>query len=334
MKTDLNVQHTELKHLDANEELLINTKISKNYTNIVFSGGGIKGISHCGSLLELDEMGILYNNDKTMKITKICGVSAGAMIAVLFAINYSPIEISNIVKDLDFRKIMDDKYGCIRDFINFTGNWGICKGKFIQKMMKNLIAAKTGNGEYTFSDLFNDTGIELVIVATNLSIKKTCYFHHANDEYKNCAIYKAIRMSMGIPFIFEPFCLNDNYYVDGGLLDNYPLHIFDSELENQKQISYLPNPKTLGIKIMTEDDKKSDVTQVIKFTSLFDYSISYIETLLSNNEEKTINPYMYERSIINVTPNYKLTKFHVSDEEKENLLNIGKLAVKNFFGTN
>ncbi len=44
-------------------------------------------------------------------------------------------------------------------------------------------------------------------------------------------ITKAIRMSTSIPGFYEPVKYKGNIFVDGGLLSNFPVWLFDSEGE-------------------------------------------------------------------------------------------------------
>src|SRR3989338_7583819 len=66
------------------------------YENLVFSGGGIKGLTHCGAVKYLDEIGVLP------KIKKIAGTSAGAIIATLLAVGYTGQELLDFAHSLNF----------------------------------------------------------------------------------------------------------------------------------------------------------------------------------------------------------------------------------------
>ena len=57
---------------------------------ITLQGGGLKGVAHIGALQALEELGI--------KIDYISGTSSGAMIAAMYAMEYSPNEIKQITK--------------------------------------------------------------------------------------------------------------------------------------------------------------------------------------------------------------------------------------------
>ena len=57
-----------------------------------------------------------------------------------------------------------------------------------------------------------------------------CYICH--KTYPDLSLYKAIRMSISIPFYFTPVEYNGNLYVDGGCVDDFPLHKFKHKIDN------------------------------------------------------------------------------------------------------
>jgi NTE family protein len=80
-----------------------------HFRNLVFEGGGVKGVAYVGALKELEKRDILAN------IERIGGTSAGAINAVLLAAGYTPTETTKILFGLDFRNFLDDNWGVIRD---------------------------------------------------------------------------------------------------------------------------------------------------------------------------------------------------------------------------
>lgn len=325
--------------IDQNNEKIAKCYSDKDYDYLVLSGGGIKGISFVGAIHKLWEYGMVSDPNGKLKLKGIAGASAGSIVSSLLAIGYSPDELMNIVPSIDFEKIFDDKKGIIRDGLNVLTNWGVCPGNYILELMGILIEQKTGNKDYTISDLYKETGVELVIVVTNDSYKKTIYLHPRNPEeiYANIPIRVAIRMSMSIPFAFEPYQYNNCSFVDGGVLDNYPLHVFDGEFPgdiNARLNILEPNPKVLGIKIMTTDEECNyDIVPKEEYTGLVQYAISFINLFLTENERRIMTPSYWLRTINVVVKPIPLTQFDLSDEEKNELVGNGKKFVEIFFNT-
>lgn len=312
---------------------------AKDYHYLVCSGGGIKGISYGGAFAELENYGILYQDGK-FKIKGICGVSAGSIASSLIAVGYNPKELDEIMSTIDFEEIADDKLGYIRDTINFFEDWGICPGAYIMELMGDLIKKKTGNADYTLEDLYRDTGLKLVIVATDMTYQRSVYFYAGNSvkEYSNIPIRKAVRMSMGIPLMFEPYEYHGSYFVDGGVLDNYPLHCFDGEYPGDPKARLNlcePNHHVLGLRITTSDEFGNYKTATKHvYTGLFQYGMSFINTFLTENDRRVMTPSFWVRTIMIITPNYPLSKFDLTDKEKEELVTIGKNYVNEFFTKN
>lgn len=94
----------------------------------------------------------------------------------------------------------------------------------MHKLIGKIIAKKVNNPDYIFIELMDDYGIELVITATCLNDMNIECFNYEN--YPDLPIRDAVRMSISIPFYFETIHFNDKVYVDGGMLNNYPIYYF------------------------------------------------------------------------------------------------------------
>lgn len=311
-------------------------KEQKDYEYLVFSGGGIKGISYCGSIDVLTKLDILFRED-ILKVKGIAGTSAGSIMASLLAIGYKPDELKPIMMNLNFEHIIDDQLGYIHETYNFVEHYGLCPGKYINNLLGDLIKKKTGNPDYTIKQLYEETGMFLVIVGTNMNRKRSVYFYPTNSkrEYSEIPIRVAIRISMGIPYLFEPLKYDNDMWVDGGVLDNYPLHVFDGEYPgdvNARLYLTKPNPKVLGLHIMTTDDVISyELKKRVDILSLYQYSISYIELFLAENERRMMVPSFWQRTINIITPDIPLSDFKLTDKQKEDLVSIGREYAEKFF---
>lgn len=304
---------------------------NNKYDYLVFSGAGIKGISYCGALEILNELNILYKNN-ILKLKGLAGTSAGSIIAGLLAVGYTPNELKKIMMDIDFNRIVDDKLCYLSEVYNLYNSYGLCEGNYIYNLLGELIKTKTGNSDYTIIDLYNDKQIKLVITGTNVNLKKTIYFNplNSNDKFKNIPIRTAIRISMGIPFIFEPYLYENDYYIDGGVLDNYPIHVFDDDIPNQRKIHNHLNMKVLGFHIMTPDDY-NDINNRSNINGILNYSVSLIDIFIVQNERVYNNSNYTKRTITIITPNIPLTKFNLTEQQKIELFDIGKETTRKYF---
>src|SRR4051812_3072519 len=245
------------------------------YKNLVFEGGGVKGIGFVGALQVLQGKHILEN------IKRYGGTSAGAITALILGLGYTISELEDILSVLDLRKFKDDTIGPIRDLVRLSNGYGWYKGEHFESWIEEIIAEKTGDRNSTFKDIHermeSDHFREIYFQGTNVSthLVETFSFEKSPDM----SIAKAVRISMSIPFFFEAVKWNGNIYVDGGVLDNYPIRLFDWEryvkqeehysipeyyidtnsvlLENGSHDTRVYNKETLGIRLESKEDIKA-----------------------------------------------------------------------------
>ena len=103
------------------------------FRNLVFEGGSVKGIAYVGALEELEKRGIMPN------ILRGGGTSAGAINAVLLALNYSADEMRQVLWELDFTNFLDDSWGVVKDVKRVVDEFGWYKGDFFRDWMRDLI---------------------------------------------------------------------------------------------------------------------------------------------------------------------------------------------------
>jgi NTE family protein len=234
------------------------------YRNLVLEGGGVRGLAYAGVFSVLEEKGILQN------IEKVGGSSAGSIAGMMVSIGYTASEIDSMMVELRVQKFNDGKGGILGKYRRFKNGFGIYKGIAFEKWLQQLVAFKTGNPELTFEQLhqmhlISPTFKDFYCTGTNLSKQRLEIFSHTNTP--NMPIALAARISGGIPLYFAPVALDNemkkvkkadtasfvNYYVDGGMLSNYPISMFDSCEENGSnpllcdKIKF--NEQTIGIKL-------------------------------------------------------------------------------------
>lgn len=331
LKKEVDNLHSELRHIKSLQfskfDNNIITELDAPFENIIFEGGGVKGIAYCGALCRLDELGLLKN------AKRYAGSSIGSICACLLAIGYSPCEIENIIKNTNFNDFLDNQIGYVRDFYNLLNDFGYCSGDYLYNWIGTLIKRKTGNPNYTFNDLWTTTQTDLVITGTNLSKLNTQYYSYRNNPHMK--IRDAIRISISIPFVFKPIKWDDDTLIDGGIIDNYPLHIFDGEYPGEVsalQCICNPNWNTIGLKLHASNEEKTyelikDRTEIDGIQS-FTYSL--INILCKAIEQKQIRDTYWLRSIIINTGEIDTTQFDLTDKQKDFLIEQGRIAVDNF----
>jgi NTE family protein len=302
------------------KELIDKTKKNLDYENVVIEGGGIKGLAYLGALEEIEKLNI--------KFKRIAGSSMGAIAGCLLALGYSSSEIKDEMLKINFRGMIDDKMGILRDIYNLFSKYGVCSGDKFMNLMGKLIKKKTGDENYTFKQLYDDKGIMLVITGSNIDNYDTIYYSHLT--HPDVPIKLAVRISIGVPLIYRPIrCMkcNKGYLIDGGVTDNYPLHIFDDEKINTK---------TLGIKLLTDNEIETEdgINYKVQIKDFKGYCASMIGMLCSVGERCYITDGYWERTIIVRVPNLPITKFKLKDKQINDLIERGRESVKKYFDNN
>ena len=264
------------------------------YDTLCLSGGGINGLNMLGSLKYLTDHNIL----KIKNIDTFVGTSVGSIINLFLVLNYNINSIIKIVYKLDFTKIELDF-----DLDNFLENYGIDNASRILTIMQTLLFNKTGYYDLKFIDLYNLTKKTLKILVVNYSQKKEELLSH--ETTPNMSIILAIRMSISIPLVFYPVKYNDNYYIDGGIINNFGF-------------KYCNEKTTIGICIDTDIDKKpKDLLSFIKgIIVIIDKVVSY------NNFDNT--------NIIILRSKSALSKFDLDKKNKYKLIKNGYKDTKKY----
>lgn len=318
-----------------------------HFKNLVFEGGGVKGIAYLGALDVLADKGIVSN------IERIGGTSAGAINAVLLGLGYSPKETREILWELDFNNFMDDSWGIVRDTERLIKEYGWYKGDYFRKWIGQLIKEKTGNSESTFADLEalkNKKGFKsLYFMGTNLSTSFSEIF--SAEHTPRICIADAARISMSIPLFFAAKrSIRGDVYVDGGVLDNYPVKLFDRKkylssnnfatTDYYKKINsqvkdlevpaseYVYNKETLGFRLDTKEeiaifrDHASPAHK--KIHNFFEYTWAFINTVLEAQQNAHLHSDDWARTVYINTVGVGTTDFDLSDEKKKELIKSGK----------
>ena len=314
------------------------------YRNLVFKGGGVRGIAYMGALEVLDEYRIVDN------IERVAGTSAGAIGATLLSFRLSIPETKELFNSLNFSKIPQSvtkprrfkvpRFAEEESYRRFITKYGWYSSEYLYQWLESIVADQCdGDGRATFAN-FQDRGFrDLYIIAANISRQRPEIF--STTHTPDVAVADAVRMSMSIPIFFESLRFDGksfgdgDYYVDGGLFDNFPMHIFDNPDFSGRTWSFRDgiNWETLGLFLYpdrylhpSDPEIPSNVWEylMLAFRNLYQsYELTYYETS-TVDQHRTIE--ISDRGIAT-------TDFDISLEgEKYNLLyESGKAAVRNFF---
>lgn len=321
----INLTDDEKLNIDKIEEC----KKILNYEYLVFSGGSMKGLAYCGALEILEQLKILKY------IRGFAGSSAGAVVAILLAIGYTATETRNIIYNTDFDALLGvhSTFGHVEDMVKLSHNLGCSTGDEFEGFIENLIERKIGNKNFTFGDLHSVLGKDLVVTGTDINRELTIYFSHRNHPHM--PLKEAARISMSIPIVFVPVEHNGDMFVDGGVLDNYPIHVFDGSFPGDLQAinNLIPiNPKVLGFRLIADDQSETmEVVNYQKITGIKQYIFRLIDTMYTSNERRFMRPSFWKRSVSIHVPNIPIYQFRLSRKEKDRLIRNGRIYTQKYF---
>ena len=204
----------------------------------VFEGGGAKGVAYSGALLAMAESKCWFR--------AVAGASAGAITASLVASGLPPEAMEGLTEEA-LELVRTGIWAGLRRLRKTTGyfqsdglrTW--LNKTFTEQVQKS---GATPAEDVTFAELHAATGIELNVVATDLSLRPQVIFSHI--ETPNCAIADAVVASSSIPYAFPSRLLQVaegeggdrlslHTMVDGGVWSNFPIHIFEDKTFRKSQ---------------------------------------------------------------------------------------------------
>ncbi|MDD3646595.1 MAG: patatin-like phospholipase family protein [Candidatus Gracilibacteria bacterium] len=260
----------------------------KHYS-LALGGGAARGLAHIGVLKYLEE--------KKFIITEVSGTSMGAIIGALYAIGKNSNEIEKIAKDLNYFKLID---------IDFKE--GLLKGHKVYKCLESIFGDKK----------IEDLDITLKIIATNFDNGEKIVFEKGK-------IIDAIRASISLPGIFKPHKIKENYYIDGGIVNNLPI-----EALNGKHVIAVSALK----KVNEELKRKRKVFGIdfdVGFLNLnFQILQRSIILMMKQNEDRSIEN-CRNKDLTLIYPDYGELDFY-SFNEVDNFIEVGYKKAKEVIG--
>ncbi|WNS44328.1 patatin-like phospholipase family protein [Paenibacillus sp. MMS20-IR301] len=300
--------------------------------NAVFEGGGVKGIALAGAVEATEQAGRTFR--------RVAGTSSGSIIASLLAAGYDGEALSRIIRATPFTSFL--KRGALYNTavigpaVRVLIKKGLYSGQALEAWIKGLLHEK---GVNTFSDLpqgklsviaSDITNGRIVVLPDDLAL-----YGISADSFE---VAKAVRMSCSIPYFFDPVMLRLSgaaakgrafteqfvYMVDGGMLSNFPLWLFD-EKKNGFASPERRTP-TVGYQLIGKAQP-----QPHRITGPFSMLQAMVGTMLSAHDERYIETDKFVRTVKIPTLGISTTQFHISPEQSEAVYNAGLQAGAEFF---
>ncbi|OKP95820.1 patatin-like phospholipase family protein [Paenibacillus sp. P46E] len=300
--------------------------------NAVFEGGGVKGISLAGAVQASERAGVVFK--------RVAGTSSGSIIASLLAAGYNGEAMSRIIKGTSFSSFL--KRGALYNTayvgpaVRVLIKKGLYSGEALESWIRGVLKER---GLVTFGDLPRG---KLSIIASDITNGRLIVLPDDLEQYgispEGFEVSKAVRMSCSIPYFFDPVRLRMSgeaakgkpfadqfvYMVDGGLLSNFPLWLFDEKEEGFKS----PGRRvpTVGYQMIGKTEP-----QPHRITGPFSMLQAMVGTMLSAHDERYIETEKFVRTVKIPTLGISMTEFNISTEKSDALYSAGYRAGEDFF---
>lgn len=252
---------------------------------LVISGGGAKCMAAIGALKVIEESGL--------KIDYISGTSMGAIIGSMYSLGYSADDIEHYMRKVDWEALLNnsiprkrlsyfDRKSESRYLLTFpfeNGKIRLPSGlNYAQYILKQLSYLTQQSYRH---ESFREFPIPFLCVATNLE-------NGEMEVFEDGSLGDALRASSAFPSLFTPYELNGKLYVDGGVVNNYPVQPL-----KERGVDYI-----IGVDVqdfLYKKEQLNSVARILEQTSSFVNAHEYLEQL--SYTDLLIKPDISEASI-------------------------------------
>jgi NTE family protein len=297
--------------------------------NLVFEGAGIRGIAYCGAVQEMEAKKLLNNMEK------VGGTSSGAIIAMMLSLGYNGKEIEALITKTKFKKLNDGGFFFIGGINRINKYFGWYKGKKAEKWLGKIIAQKTANADITFDELHQRGFKGLYVTGTSLTKQKAVIFSH--ETHPNMKVRDAVRISISIPLYFEPVFIDStgkiiyhpkqkqglDVLVDGGIVENFPIHMFDKATPDLNTIGF-----RLDNDVQIESDKRNRTLAQMKVGNLNEYFKAFYSIVIENLNRQRLTDIDWQRTVSISDGNVQPRVRRLLQEEIKTLIENGRKAVR------
>jgi NTE family protein len=305
--------------------------------DIVLEGGGVKGIALVGALNELCA---------AHTVQRVAGTSAGAIVAALLAAGYTVAELEREMRDLDLASFQDGParhFGKVGAALAVLLHNGVFKGDALHAWIEERLAEKnvTTFRELRRQEAEDDTGTppyKLAVIVSDISRGRELrlpehYQALCGVDPDTAKVADAVWASASIPFYFRPVKFRTGpsqgrqrlVFVDGGLLSNFPVDIFD------RQDTRPPRWPTIGVKLSM---RRTPVQEWQPVRNPVELARRLVATMTGAHDRLHVDQNcVQDRTVFVDTTGVRSTDFRITQEQTEALYASGRNAAHQFLAT-
>ena len=277
---------------------------------LVIGGGGAGGYSIYGAMKHLCKEKFWNIND----IKIIYATSIGALISVFISLKYDWESLDDYLIKRPWDKVITLKPMNVLNILSKKGMFDI---DLIKDVLNPLLTAKELSESITLKEFYEYNNIEIHMYTVNINESLPTKVDLSYKTHPELELYKAIAMSSAFPIIFSPIYDGSGCYIDGGVLNNFPLNDTINNCINENNNS----DEILAFKVSS----KHKIPNIINDSTLINYIYSLIDGL-----RKLVSTENYQCEIKNIVECkldsnyfYDWKEAVVSETTRTNMINIG-----------
>jgi NTE family protein len=310
--------------------------------DLVCEGGGVKGIGLVGAVTALADAGYSF--------PRVAGSSAGAIVGCLVAALQQAGEpvsrLADIVRTVDYRRFRDvgllGRLPLIGRSLAVLVHDGLYQGDYLEDFISGALSEL---GISTFGDLRipatdeasqglpDDRAYRLVVTVSDLSRQRLARLPWDLPSYgatpEDYPVARAVRASAAIPFFFrpvrQPTPQGEATWVDGGLLSNFPIQLFD------RADSLEPRWPTFGVRLTTQPATPPATRRIDGPLAL---GLAALDTLLTDQGSSYLeDACTVQRTVFVPSSAVSVVDFDIDRATQERLYAAGRVAGSEFLRT-
>jgi NTE family protein len=307
--------------------------------DLVLQGGGVKGIGLVGAVSALHDKGYVLGDPG-----RVAGTSAGAIVGSLVAAGMPVPELVRLMRGLDYRQFRDSPpLWALGRGVALLTTLGMHRGDEMHRWIEARLA---DCGVRTFRDLKlcdpcgnlpPERSYKLVVVVSDVSNGRmlrlpwdyACYGLDPDEQ----PVADAVRASASIPFYFRPYRLalpdraGDVLCTDGGMLSNFPVHIFD-------RYDRTPRWPTFGVMLAGRPAPGNRGAGTGRIRGPVGFGKALLSTMINAHDRLDLDdPGVSARTVFVETHGLNATDFDLDPDTRDELYRAGRQAAKDFLAT-
>jgi predicted acylesterase/phospholipase RssA len=230
--------------------------------HLVISGGGPTGILSYGVISTLAKKDFWQLTD----IKSMYGTSIGAYVCFMVSLGYEWEWLDDYFIKRPWEKLVAASTNKLTDIYEKKS---ILNGNFYTEAIKPLLRGKDISETITLAEFYAYNKIDFHLYAANINAKIVEKVDISHQSHPNLSLIHALRMSMAVPVMFDPIFIEGGCFIDGGLMNNFPLN---DCIEQQK----CDFDHILGIKNVWKENVNQSINEK---SSIFDFVLEIIKKM-------------------------------------------------------